>query len=315
VARHPKGTVSRLVGKHIWQPHGYPQGVEWHNVTDPASPELDRLAKQFHLHPLHIEDCRHRNQSAKIEEGEGYLFAVLKVMRLMDDGSLHAADFDVFFGHSFVVTVEEETCPEIKSIIQQVRETPTAPERPDQVFYRIMDHVVDSYLPILDHFDDSIDALEDEALENPTPDTLARIFENKRALAILRRVLVNTRDVSGHLQRTESPYIARDLWPFLRDVYDHVARNLDLVETMRDLLSGTLDVYLSSVANRTNQVMKVLTVMSTIALPALVVSGFYGMNVKGLPAADSTYGVVLVILLMVGCTVLLLYLLKRFRWL
>jgi len=94
-----------------------------------------------------------------------------------------------------------------------------------------------------------------------------------------------------------------------------VARNLDLVEMMRDLLSGALDVYLSSVANRTNQVMKVLTVLSTIALPALVVSGFYGMNVKGLPAADSTYGVVLVILLMVGCTVLLLYLLKRFRWL
>ena len=99
------------------------------------------------------------------------------------------------------------------------------------------------------------------------------------------------------------------------DVYDHVARNLDLVEMMRDLLSGALDVYLSSVANRTNQVMKVLTVLSTIALPALVVSGFYGMNMKGLPAADSMYGVVLVILLMVGCTVLLLYLLKRFRWL
>jgi magnesium transporter len=111
-----------------------------------------------------------------------------------------------------------------------------------------MDHIVDSYLPILDHFDDLIDALEDEALENHTPDTLSRIFQNKRALAILRRVLVNTRDVTGHLQRTESPYIAPDMWPFLRDVYDHVARNLDLVEMMRDLLSGTLDVYLSSVA-------------------------------------------------------------------
>lgn len=289
--------------------------MEWHNITDPASPELDRLAEQYHLHPLHIEDCRHRNQSAKIEEGEAYLFAVLKVMRLMDDGSLHAADLDVFFGQNFVITVEEETCPEIKSIIQQARQTPSAPQRSDQVFYRIMDHVVDSYLPILDHFDDLIDALEDEALENPTPDTLSRIFQNKRALAILRRVLVNTRDVTGHLQRTESPYIARDMWPFLRDVYDHVARNLDLVEMMRDLLSGALDVYLSSVANRTNQVMKVLTVLSTIALPALVVSGFYGMNVKGLPAADSTYGVVLVILLMIGCTAVLLYLLKRFRWL
>lgn len=289
--------------------------MTWYKITDPASPELDELAERYHLHPLHIEDCRHRNQSAKIEEGEGYLFAVLKVMRLMDDGSLHAADLDVFFGQTFVVTVEEEACPEIKSIIQEVLQTPIAPQRSDQVFYRIMDHVVDSYLPILDHFDDSIDALEDEALENPTPDTLSRIFQNKRALAILRRVLVNTRDVTGHLQRTESPYIARDMWPFLRDVYDHVARNLDLVEMMRDLLSGALDVYLSSVANRTNQVMKVLTVLSTIALPALVVSGFYGMNVKGLPAADSTYGVVLVILLMVGCTVLLLYLLKRFRWL
>ncbi len=289
--------------------------MEWHNITDPASPELDQLAERYHLHPLHIEDCRHRNQSAKIEEGEEYLFAVLKVMRLMEDGSLQATDLDVFFGRNFVVTVEEEACPEIKSIIQQVRQTPAAPQRSDQIFYRIMDHVVDSYLPILDHFDDLIDALEDEALENPTPDTLSRIFQNKRALAILRRVLVNTRDVTGHLQRTESPYIARDMWPFLRDVYDHVARNLDLVEMMRDLLSGALDVYLSSVANRTNQVMKVLTVLSTIALPALVVSGFYGMNVKGLPAADSTYGVVLVILLMAGSTVLLLYLLKRFRWL
>ena len=289
--------------------------MDWHNVTDPASPELDQLAERYHLHPLHIEDCRHRNQSAKIEEGEEYLFAVLKVMRLMDDGSLRAADLDVFFGNNFVITVEEEACPEIKSIIQQVRQTPNPLQRSDQVFYRIMDHVVDSYLPILDHFDDLIDGLEDEALENPTPDTLSRIFQNKRALAILRRVLVNTRDVTGNLQRTESPYIARDMWPFLRDVYDHVARNLDLVEMMRDLLSGALDVYLSSVANRTNQVMKVLTVLSTIALPALVVSSFYGMNVKGLPAADSTYGVVLVILLMVGCTVLLLYLLKRFRWL
>ena len=289
--------------------------MTWYKITDPASPELDHLAEQYHLHPLHIEDCHHRNQSAKIEEGEGYLFAVLKVMRLMDDSTLHAADLDVFFGQNFVITVEEEACPEIKSIIQQVHQTPTAAQRSDQVFYRIMDHVVDSYLPILDHFDDLIDGLEDEALENPTPDTLSRIFQNKRALAILRRVLVNTRDVTGHLQRTESPFIARDMWPFLRDVYDHVARNLDLVEMMRDLLSGALDVYLSSVANRTNQVMKVLTVLSTIALPALVVSGFYGMNVKGLPAADSTYGVVLVILLMVGCTVLLLYLLKRFRWL
>lgn len=287
--------------------------MEWHNVTDPAGPELDRLAELYHLHPLHVEDCRHRNQNAKIEEGEGYLFAVLKVMRLMPDESLEAVDLDIFFGTHFVITVEEEQCAEISGVIAQVRRGPTA-DRPDQVFYHVIDHVVDSYLPILDHFDENIDQLEDEALDSPTPTTVSRIFENKRALILMRRVLVNTRDVANHLQRIESPYIARDLWPFLRDVYDHVARNLDTVEMLRDLLSGALDVYLSSVANRTNQVMKVLTVLSTIALPALVVSGIYGMNVKGLPAADSPYGLIVVGAVMAITTAVLLFILKRFRW-
>jgi magnesium transporter len=289
--------------------------MEWHNVIDPNGPELDELAKRYHLHPLHVEDCRHRNQNAKIEEGEGYIFAVLKVMRQMPDSSLHAADLDIFFGHDFVITVEEEQCPEIKGVIEQVRKAPAAIERPDHIFYRVIDYVVDSYLPILDHYNEALDTLEDEALESPAPDTLSRIFETKRGLIVLRRVLVNTRDVAGHLQRSESPFIARDLWPFLRDVYDHVARNLDTGEMLRDLLNGTLDVYLSSVANRTNQVMKVLTVLGTVALPALVVSGIYGMNIKGLPAADSPYGLALVAGFMVGSTALLLFLLKRYRWL
>ena len=287
--------------------------MEWHNVTDPAGPDLDQLAERYHLHPLHVEDCRNRNQSAKIEDGEGYLFTVLKVMRLLPDESLDAVDLDIFFGADFVITVEEEQCPETSGVIGQVRRGPNA-DRPDQVFYRVIDHVVDSYLPILDHFDESIDQLEDQALDSPAPATVSRIFENKRALILMRRVLVNTRDVANHLQRIESPYIDRDLWPFLRDVYDHVARNLDTVEMLRDLLSGALDVYLSSVANRTNQVMKVLTVLSTIALPALVVSGIYGMNVKGLPAADSPYGLIVAGTMMAFTTAVLLYILKRFRW-
>jgi magnesium transporter len=126
---------------------------------------------------------------------------------------------------------------------------------------------------------------------------------------------VNTRDLAGHLQRTESPLIGRDLWPFLRDVYDHVARNLDNVEILRDLLSGSLDVYLSSVSNRTNQVMKVLTVLGTVALPSLVVSGIYGMNVRGLPWTDSPFGLAAVFIMMAGATAMLLWMLKRFGWL
>src|SRR4029077_183650 len=125
----------------------------------------------------------------------------------------------------------------------------------------------------------------------------------------------NTRDVAGHVQRTESDLIQRDLWPFLRDVYDHVARNLDSVEMQRDLLTGSMDIYLSSIANRTNQVMKVLTVLGTIALPSIVISGFFGMNLKGLPWVDSPYGAEIALGLMAASTGGLLAVLKKFNWL
>ena len=138
---------------------------------------------------------------------------------------------------------------------------------------------------------EEIDGIEDDVLERPTPDLLQRIFTLKRTLIELRRrCSANTRDVAGHLQRTESDLIQRDMFPFLRDVYDHLARNLDLVEMQRDLLTGAMDIYLSSVANRTNQVMKVLTVLGTIALPSIVISGFFGMNTKDLPFLNSPHG-------------------------
>ena len=287
--------------------------MDWHEIRDPQDPELDRLAARYRLHPLHIEDCRHRNQSAKVEESRGYLFAVLKTVTLEPDNSLTEGDLDLFLGRDFLITVEEAKCPPVRQLLDDVRKAASG-LRADQVFYRITDGIVDSYLPVLDRFSELIDGLEDQVLDRPTPDALARIFDSKRSLILLRRVLVNTRDVAAHLQRSESDLIHREMWPFLRDVYDHVARNLDLVEMQRDLLTGTLDIYLSSVANRTNQVMKVLTVLGTIALPALVISGIYGMNLKGLPWADSPHGTVLVSSIMLATTAVLLLILRMFRW-
>ena len=287
--------------------------MDWHEIRDPQDAELDRLAERYRLHPLHVEDCRHRNQSAKVEESRGYLFVVLKTVHLTEDGSLQVGDLDIFLGRDFLITVEEALCPPVRKMLEQVRGA-AAGQRADQLFYRITDGVVDSYLPVLDHFSEVIDGLEDQVLDRPVPDTLARIFETKRSLIELRRVLVNTRDVAGHMQRTESDLIHREMWPFLRDVYDHVSRNLDLVEMQRDLLTGSLDIYLSSVANRTNQVMKVLTVLGTIALPALVISGIYGMNLKGLPWADSAYGTAIVSGMMLATTVALLGILRLMRW-
>jgi magnesium transporter len=285
----------------------------WHDIRDPNDPELDRLAEQYHLHPLHIEDCRHGNQNAKLEEMSDYVFVILKLFEFDEKEELRIGDTSIFVGKDYIITVEESGCKSAAEILDRTKQT-CKDQRPDQLLYRIMDGVVDSYLPVLDRLNDKLDSLEDDVLGNPDPSMLQRIFDLKRKLIELRRVITNMRDVVGHLQRTESDLIGRDLTPFLRDVYDHVARNLDMLEMQRDLVNGSMDIYLSSVANRTNQVMKVLTVMGTVALPALVISSFYGMNIKPLPWAESPHALWIVGGMIIGTSVGLIVMLKKFDW-
>jgi magnesium transporter len=288
--------------------------VIWHDLKDPNDPELDVLAERFHLHPLHIEDCRHGNQRAKVEEGADYIFVVLKPVHVTASGEVRVTDLDLFLGHGYLISVQEGECPTVRAYLDQIRAA-NHPSRPDQLFYKILDSVVDAYSPALDWFNETIDRIEDTVLEKPSPLTLQSIFEAKRGLIEMRRVLSTMRDVAGHLQRMETKWLQRDLWPFLRDVYDHLARSMDMVEMQRDLLTGAMDVYLSSVANRTNQVMKVLTVLGTIALPSIVISGFFGMNTKGLPWIDSPHGAQIALGLMAVTTAGLLIVLKKLDWL
>lgn len=288
--------------------------MQWYDIRDPDSPELDRLAEQYSLHPLHIEDCRHGRQRSKVEEGADYLFVILKPAELNKDCELIIGELDIFLGRDYLITVQETECKTVCERHEQYQSGRKNSLRADQTFYQIMDALVDTYAPIVDELSDLIDHIEDDVLESPTPELLQRIFGVKRTLIELRRTLANMRDVAGHLQRTETELIQRDMYPFLRDVYDHLARNMDLVETHRDLLTGAMDIYLSSVANRTNQVMKVLTVLGTIALPAIVISGFFGMNTKGMPLEQSSHGTWVALLLMVVSTSVLLYVLKRLDW-
>lgn len=286
----------------------------WRDLQDPNDPELDVLAERYGLHPLHIEDCRHRGQRAKVEDGPGYIFVVLKPVHVDASGDLEITDLDLFLGPDFLITVQEGDCPALRTHIDQLRAS-QGDSSAAQIFYRVVDGTVDCYTPALDWFDDAIDDLEDLVLSQPAPATLQRILAAKRGLIELRRVLTTTRDVAAHLQRLETELIPRDLWPFLRDVYDHLARNLDTVEMQRDLLTGAMDIYLSSVANRTNQVMKVLTVLGTIAIPAIAISGFFGMNQDDLPWIHSPHGTEAALAIMIVSTAVLLIALKKFKWL
>ncbi|HYP13581.1 MAG TPA: magnesium transporter CorA family protein [Bryobacteraceae bacterium] len=286
----------------------------WHDIRDPQDPVLDELATKYGLHPLHIEDCRHRNQSAKLEAQSGYLFMVFKTMTMNDTFEVSTGDLDFFVGSDFLITVQETSCGPVSTMLDRTHALEER-LRPDQLMHRIVDQLVDSYFPLLDQISDRMDTIEDDVIQCPEQNMLEQIFDLKRGLVEKRRVLVNTRDVIGHLLRNEYSVIQKDSIPFLRDVYDHVVRSLDNVEIHRDLLTSTTELYLTSVANRTNQVMKALTVFGAVSTPALVITGLYGMNLKYLPFADHphSWGIVLTMIATVSGSVLLL--LRKLRWL
>jgi magnesium transporter len=287
--------------------------VSWYALDDPNDPQLDELASRFQLHPLHIEDCRSNNERLKAEGTDHYLFLILKYIQSVHDGDIGFENVCLFVGRDFLVSVREPTCIGNEVLQRALKAGPE--EKPSRLLYLIIDSIVDSYFVSIDHSDDRIDDLQDSVLDNPSPEILENLFDQKRKLIELRRVLVNLRDACMSLQRESGSILSPELYPFFRDVYDHSLRLLDMVETLRDLLNNTFDVYLSSVANRTNQVMKVLTVLSTIALPALVISGIYGMNLKGLPFLESDHGAEIVMGTMAGSTGVVLWMLKRFGWL
>lgn len=294
--------------------------MPWYQLDDAKDPKLDSLAKQYNLHPLHVEDASNEDESVKVDTTSTYTFAVFKPVRLVPDPDNPGeqmptfSTIDVFAGKDFLITISDPTCPTTEQALARARRDGDD-EHPGKLLSLILDTIVDLYFPAIDHFDERIDDLEDKVFDDPSPEILQSVFAIKRELIDLRRVLVNTRDASLHLQRDPDTVIDAEHQPYMRDTYDHVARLLDSVETQRDLLNNTLDIYLSSVSNRTNEVMKVLTILGTIVLPVLAISGIYGMNLKGLPFEDSPHGAEWVALVTVIATAVLLYALRKMKWL
>ncbi len=296
--------------------------MPWYELNSADDPKLDELAARYHLHPLHIEDSRSPDERIKVDQTATYTFAVLKPIRLDKAGpdgepNVSFSTIDIFAGNHegepFFITIAEPNCPSTEEALARARRE-GQDDKPARLLYLILDTIVDLYFPAIDEYDERIDELEDRVISNPFPDTLQRVFALKRQLTDLRRALVATRDAALHLQRDPDSIIDAEQQPFVRDIYDHIVRLLDSVETQRDLVNNSLDIYLSSVANRTNEVMKVLTVLGTIVLPAIAISGIYGMNLKGLPFEDSPHGAAYVAGMTVICTVALLAWLRKKGW-
>lgn len=283
--------------------------LAWFDIADPESQELDQLARRFKLHELQIEDCRHRPQRPKTEEHDHYIFTVLK--HIHDRDELEFDDIDLFLGRDFLISVRCADAAVIETV--RARAGQEKVDRLDRLFYMIVDEIVDGYQPVLDKIADDISEIEDVVLDKPDPPTLARIFSLRRKLIDFRRVAGGMREVVDSLIRRENGLVGDDLDPYFRDIYDHIIRTVDLIETYRDLLSGALDIYLSAVANRTNEVMKVLTIWGTVTLPLVIITGFFGMNLH-LPWTDSPYGIDYAVALMAISTIAVLVYFKMRRW-
>jgi magnesium transporter len=243
--------------------------------------EVERhLLEQFGFHPLAVDDALRQTHVPKLDDWREYIYIVLNAVtfdRVARRIALH--ELDVFVGPNYLVTHHAAPIAALDVAWQSVgRGGPRLAHGADHVLYQIVDGIVAEYMPIVDELDDWIDEVEGEVFKSPTPKTLARIIRQKRRLVSLRRSLSALREVLNKLARDEYAVIDAADRVYFRDVYDHVVRLYDIVESMRDLVTGALDTYLSVNANRTNEIMKTLTIVNAIFLPISFLAGFFGMN-------------------------------------
>jgi magnesium transporter len=290
--------------------------VGWLDLEAPAPDELQALEGLFGLHPLAIEDIQNEDTRPKIEEYANFLFIVTRGIN--DNPGATALDLIPLYAllnRSLIVTVHPRPMRSVTTAIERLRKHPELLQSgPDRLLHHLLDHVVDYYFPIMERLEDRIEALEDEVFQRPDEGVLQRLFQARKELVALRRSLGPLREVVANLM-SGVPYVDENLRPFFRDVYDHVLRLLDELETNREIISGLLESYLSQASNRMSAVMKRLTALATIGLPFTVVSGYFGMNFEVMPWLKETWGVIAATALMIGISGGLLLVFRRNGWL
>ncbi|QAT84465.1 CorA family protein [Corallococcus coralloides] len=260
-------------------------GPKWIDVLEPDAEVLGRLAERFQLHRLAVEDCLHLDQRPKLEEYPHHQFIVLQGFSCGPDVTeltLHEHHF--FLAQDWLISVHALRLHGHDTVLRRVKDDPagTLGRGVDVILYLLADALVDAQFPIMDDFSDQLDDLEDAIFAEPDPEQLQRIFQLKRALVTLRRVLSPQRDVVGMLARRGIPQIQEKTTLYFRDVYDHLVRLYEQIDASRDVVGNVMDGYLSMVAQRTNDISKQLTIFATLFLPLSFIVGFFGQNFEQL---------------------------------
>jgi magnesium transporter len=294
------------------------ESVMWVNVGGVHKVEiLETLGKQFSLHPLLLEDVANTDQRPKLDDYETYLFLVMKMLSLTNKQEIAVEQVSLVIGRNYVLSFQENGTDVFQPVRERLRggKGRLRQAGADYLLYALVDAIVDQYFAVLELSGEQIEALQQAVVADPKPETLKEIHVLKRQLLFLRRAVWPLRDVMNNLSRTDCPFVQQPTKVFFRDVSDHVVQIVDTIETLREMVSASLDIYLSSVSYRLNAVMRVLTVITTIFMPLSFIASIYGMNFEHMPELKLAWGYPLVLLVMAAVGISMLIVFKNKRWL
>jgi magnesium transporter len=267
--------------------------VTWINVGGVHKIDvLEAFGKQFGLHPLLLEDIANTDQRPKLDDYETYVFLVVKMLAVTERGGILVEQVSFVLGRNYVLSFQENGTDVFRPVRDRLRagKGRLRHNGSDYLLYALVDAVVDQYFAVLESLGEKIETLQERVMADPKPDTLRDIHALKRQLLFVRRAVWPLREVTNSLSRSDCPYLHEPTKVFFRDVYDHVVQIVDTIETFREMLSASLDIYLSSVSYRLNAVMRVLTVITTIFMPLSFIASIYGMNFEHMPELKWEWG-------------------------
>jgi magnesium transporter len=293
--------------------------ITWINIDGLHQVDvIEKLGIHFDIHPLVLEDIMHTGQRPKAEDFEEYIFVVLKMLYYKGkDDQIKAEQISLVLGSNFLISFQEQEGDVFSAVRDRIRNGKGRIRKTgsDYLAYALMDIIVDQYFVVLERFEEKIESIEEQLLSNPARQILDSIHAMKRDMIFFRKLVWPLREVVGGLARGESSLISQPTEIYLRDVYDHTIQVIDTIESLRDVLSGMLDIYLSTISNKMNEVMKVLTIMATIFIPLTFIAGVYGMNFKYMPELEWHWAYFAALSVMVGVAVLMVWYFKSKRWL
>lgn len=292
--------------------------ISWINIDGVHHVDvIEKLGAHFILHPLLQEDVVHTHQRPKFDEYDDHLFIVLRMFFLNEEeNELKGEQISLIVGANFVISFQERQGDVFEQVRERLRKGKGRIRKKgsDYLAYALIDAVVDSYYTILETLGEHIESLQEELVSEPKQEDLQIIQHLKRDMIFFRKSVWPLREVIGGLARSESTLIKADVLVYVRDVYDHVIQVIDTLETFRDMLSAMLDIYLSSVGNRMNEVMKVLTIIATIFIPMTFLAGIYGMNFKYMPELEWRYAYLFFWIVVAVVLIAMVAWFKRKKW-